>query len=205
LITAGATREYLDPVRFISNASSGKMGVSLANEAVELGAEVTLIALNTEASSQYINRAVRIINRGSFSGLRDALMREFKQCDILLMAAAVSDYSFKEKSPNKIKKKDMNINIELVQNEDLLVLISKLKKEGQTVLGFAAETDSIIENARKKLIEKSLDYIFVNDISRDIIGEDENEGFLIKKDGEIKRFERQLKIDLAEKILNELT
>lgn len=203
LVTAGATREYLDPVRFLSNASSGKMGASLANEALGLGAEVTLIALNTDASSKYINRGVRVIKRENFIGLKEVLMREFKQCDMLLMAAAVSDYSFKEKSINKIKKGDMALNIELIQNEDLLKAISKVKRKGQTVLGFAAETDSILENGRKKLIEKSLDYIFVNDVSKDIIGEDENEGFLIKKDGKIKRFERQLKTDLAEKILTE--
>ena len=204
LITAGATREYLDPVRFLSNASSGKMGISLANEAAKLGANVSLIALNIDVSCQYINKNIRIIKCKSFIDLKDALLNEFKQCGILLMAAAVSDYSFKEKSSNKIKKGDLNLNIELVQNEDLLKALSGMKKEEQIILGFAAETDSVIENGRKKLMEKSLDYIFINDVSKNVIGEDENEGFLINKEGKIKRFGRQLKTELAGKLLAEI-
>lgn len=204
LVTAGATREYLDPVRFLSNASSGKMGISLANEAVKAGALVTLISLNIDSVCQYINKNIRIIKCGSFNELNAVLADEFKQCDMLFMAAAVSDYGFKEKSPNKIKKGEFNINIELYQNEDLLKKISQIKKEEQVILGFAAETDSVIENGRKKLIEKSLDYIFINDISKDIIGMDESEGFLIKKGGEIKRFGRQLKTELAGKIIGEI-
>ncbi|MCL4321681.1 MAG: bifunctional phosphopantothenoylcysteine decarboxylase/phosphopantothenate--cysteine ligase CoaBC [Deltaproteobacteria bacterium] len=204
LVTAGATREYLDPVRFLSNASSGKMGISLANEAVKLGADVFLIALNIDAPCQYINKNMRIIKCKSFTDLKDTLPGEFKQCDILLMAAAVSDYSFKEKSSNKIKKGDLNLNVELVQNEDLLKALSGIKKEEQRIFGFAAETDSVIENGRKKLMEKSLDYIFINDVSKNVIGEDENEGFLINKEGKIKRFGRQLKTELAGKLLAEI-
>ncbi len=205
LITAGATREYLDPVRFISNASSGKMGISLANEAIKLGAEVSLIALNIDTSCQYINKNIRIIKCKSFADLKDALLSEFKRCGILLMAAAVSDYSFKEKSSNKIKKGDLNLNVELVQNEDLLKALSEMKKEEQIIFGFAAETDSVIENGRKKLSEKSLDYIFINDVSKDIIGGDENEGFLINKTGEIKTFKRESKNKLAEELLAEIS
>lgn len=204
LITAGATREYLDPVRFMSNASSGKMGLSLANEAVKLGAAVSLIALNIDAACKYINKKVKIINRISFSDFRETLSTEFKKCDILFMAAAVSDYGFKEKSPVKIKKSGNaggTLNAALVQNEDLLKAVSRFKKDGQAVFGFAAETDNIIENGRKKLAEKSLDYIFVNDVSKDIIGSGENEGFLITKAGEIKKFERMPKNKLAEKLL----
>jgi phosphopantothenoylcysteine decarboxylase/phosphopantothenate--cysteine ligase len=125
------------------------------------------------------------------------------------MAAAVSDYGFKEKSPVKIKKSGNKgaggtLQIELMQNEDLLKAVSKIKKIGQIVFGFAAETDSAIENGRKKLAEKSLDYIFVNDVSKDIIGGDENEGFLINKSGEIKSFKRENKESLAEKLIDEI-
>ena len=207
LVTAGATREYLDPVRFMSNGSSGKMGISLANEAIKAGAEVTLIALNIDMPHKYINRRIKIINRSGFSDFKEALLAEFKKCDTLFMAAAVSDYGFKEKSPLKIKKNrnaGAGINVELIQNEDLLKAVSEIKKDGQTVFGFAAETDSIIENGRKKLSEKSLDYIFINDVSKDIIGGDENEGFLINKAGEIKRFEREPKASLAEKLIEEI-
>ncbi|MHB8231383.1 MAG: bifunctional phosphopantothenoylcysteine decarboxylase/phosphopantothenate--cysteine ligase CoaBC [bacterium] len=205
LITAGATREYLDPVRFMSNGSSGKMGISIANEAVKAGADVRLIALNIDAPRKYINRRIKIINRTGFSDFKETLLTEFKKCDMLFMAAAVSDYGFKEKSPIKIKKSGFNLNIELVQNEDLLKAVSGIKKDKQIVFGFAAETDSIIENGRKKLAEKSLDYIFINDVSKDVVGSDENEGFLIKKTGEIKRFEREPKNGLAEKLVSELS
>ena len=213
LVTAGATREYLDPVRFMSNGSSGKMGVSLANEAVKRGADVTLIALNIDAPGKYINRRIKVINRSGFGDFKGTLLAEFKKCDILFMAAAVSDYGFKEKSPVKIKKSggfpaagaDGVLNVELVQNEDLLKTLSAIKKAGQIVFGFAAETDSVIENGRKKLAEKSLDYIFINDVSKDIIGTGENEGFLITRAGEIKRFEREPKASLAAKLIKEIS
>ena len=240
LVTAGATREYLDPVRFLSNGSSGKMGISLANAAVQAGAEVTLIALNIGGSYSgdingigsmsdinsinriYVNSRIKVINRTDFAGLKEALLAEFKKTDILFMAAAVSDYSFKEKSLVKIKKNsiiensdenDKNsvnntsppiLKIEFVQNEDLLKAVSSIKRAGQIVFGFAAETDSIIENGRKKLAEKSLDYIFINDVSKDIIGGNENEGFLINKSGEIKSFNRESKENLAEKLIEEI-
>ena len=209
LVTAGATREYLDPVRFMSNGSSGKMGIGIANAAVQAGAEVTLVALNIGDRIKYVNRRIKIISRTDFRGLKEALLSEFKKTDILFMAAAVSDYGFKEKSPVKIKKSgntgaDGTLQIELIQNEDLLKAVSKIKKTGQIVFGFAAETDSAIENGRKKLAEKSLDYIFVNDVSKDIIGGDENEGFLINKSGEIKSFKRENKESLAEKLVEEI-
>ena len=209
LVTAGATREYLDPVRFMSNGSSGKMGIGIANAAVQTGAEVTLVALNIGDRIKYVNRRIKIISRTDFRGLKEALLSEFKKTDILFMAAAVSDYGFKEKSPVKIKKSgntgaDGTLQIELIQNEDLLKAVSKIKKTGQIVFGFAAETDSAIENGRKKLAEKSLDYIFVNDVSKDIIGGDENEGFLINKSGEIKSFKRENKESLAEKLVEEI-
>ena len=209
LVTAGATREYLDPVRFMSNGSSGKMGIGIANAAVQTGAEVTLVALNIGDRIKYVNRRIKIISRTDFRGLKEALLSEFKKTDILFMAAAVSDYGFKEKSPVKIKKSGNTgvggtLQIELIQNEDLLKAVSKIKKTGQIVFGFAAETDSAIENGRKKLAEKSLDYIFVNDVSKDIIGGDENEGFLINKSGEIKSFKRENKESLAEKLVEEI-
>ncbi len=237
LVTAGATREYLDPVRFISNGSSGKMGISLANAALKAGAEVTLIVLNIESGNiaKYINWRIKVIACTDFAGLKEVLLAEFKKTDILFMAAAVSDYGFKEKSPVKIKKSGISesslyknksynndtnnsnsisnndnnatplpLKIELVQNEDLLKAVSKIKRSGQIVFGFAAETDSVIENGRKKLAEKSLDYIFINDVSKDIIGGEENEGFLINKSGAIKNFKRENKESLAEKLIEEL-
>ncbi len=232
LITAGATREYLDPVRFISNGSSGKMGVSLANEAGKLGADVILIGSNIDFSCHYINKDIKIIKAVSFKDLREALFQEFPKSDILIMTAAVSDFGFKEKSPFKIKKTGLNLKLNLVQNEDLLEAVSHIKKPSQIIFGFAAETritpgrrsgqtvkikhpltvhsdkagqiNSIIENARKKLVEKSLDYIFVNDVSNGIIGEDDSEGFMIKNNGEIRRFEKMKKTDLSEKLFEEM-
>ncbi|RZD18294.1 MAG: bifunctional phosphopantothenoylcysteine decarboxylase/phosphopantothenate--cysteine ligase CoaBC [Candidatus Acididesulfobacter diazotrophicus] len=186
LITAGATREYIDPVRFISNASSGKMGMALADEAIKLGAEVTLIACNIDIQNLYINKKIKLIKAASFNDLRESLINEFPKNDILIMAAAVSDFGVKEKSPLKIKKANgcsgntTNIHLNLIQNDDLLKLIAKDKKQEQIIFGFAAETDNIIENAQKKFKEKSLDYIFVNDVTKNIIGSSENEGYLIK-------------------------
>ncbi len=186
LITAGATREYIDPVRFISNASSGKMGTALACEAIKLGAEVTLIACSIDIQNLYINKKIKLIKAISFNDLKENLINEFPKNDILIMAAAVSDFGVKEKSSLKIKKitgssdNDTNIHLNLVQNDDLLKLIAKNKKHEQIVFGFAAETDNIIENAQNKLKEKSLDYIFVNDVTKNIIGSSENEGYLIK-------------------------
>lgn len=187
LITAGATREYIDPVRFISNASSGKMGIALADEAIKLGAEiVTLIACNIDIQNLYINKKIKLVKALSFNDLKENLINEFPKNDILIMAAAVSDFGVKEKSPLKIKKatggsgNDTNIHLNLIQNDDLLKLIAKDKKQEQIIFGFAAETDNIIENAQKKLKEKSLDYIFVNDVTKNIIGSSENEGYLMK-------------------------
>jgi phosphopantothenoylcysteine decarboxylase/phosphopantothenate--cysteine ligase len=188
LITAGATREYIDPVRFISNASSGKMGMALADEAIKLGAEVTLIACNIDMQNLYINKKIKLVKTLSFNDLKENLINEFPKNDILIMAAAVSDFGVKEKSPLKIKKasgnsgsgNDTNIHLNLIQNDDLLKLIAKDKKQEQIIFGFAAETDNIIENAQNKLKEKSLDYIFVNDVTKNIIGSSENEGYLIK-------------------------
>ena len=236
LITAGGTREYIDPVRFISNASSGKMGVAIANEAAKEGANVTLIACNIDFSCLYISKKIKLIRKQSFRDLKDSILKEFSDNNILIMAAAVSDFGVKEKSVFKIKKEDISpkgtvdMRLNLIKNEDILKLIAKNKQDGQIVFGFAAETDNIIENAQKKLKEKSLDYIFVNDVSKNIIGSDENEGYLLKKTSEfsaaatnksrseinkkaienyeqsleIKKFERMNKTELAELLLAEL-
>jgi len=236
LITAGGTREYIDPVRFISNASSGKMGVAIANEAVKEGADVTLIACNIDFSCLYISKKIKLIRAQSFRDLKDSILKEFSNNNILIMAAAVSDFGVKEKSAFKIKKEDISpkgtagMRLNLIKNEDILKLLAKNKQDEQIFFGFAAETDNIIENAQKKLKEKSLDYIFVNDVSKNIIGSDENEGYLIKKTSElnvkatnksrdeikkkpienycplleIKKFERMNKSELAELLLAEL-
>jgi phosphopantothenoylcysteine decarboxylase/phosphopantothenate--cysteine ligase len=236
LITAGGTREYIDPVRFISNASSGKMGIAIANEAVKEGAEVTLLGCNIDFSCLYISKKIKLIKKQSFSDLKDGVLKEFPNNNILIMAAAVSDFGVKEKSAFKIKKEDISseytagMQLNLIKNEDILKLIAKNKQRTQIVFGFAAETDNIIENAQKKFKEKSLDYIFVNDISKNIIGSDESEGYLIKKTSEfnmaetnenrdeadqksienyshpfeIKKFGRMNKTELAELLLAEL-
>lgn len=204
LVTAGGTREYIDPVRFISNASSGKMGISIANEAARRGAEVSLIALNVDFDIVYASKKINIVKCPDFKELRKVLPEMFSGCDILFMAAAVSDYSVGEKSNEKIKKNGEGLNLALKENEDLLKLISGIKNQKQTVVGFAAETVSAIENGRKKLSDKSLDYIFVNDVSKDVIGGDENEGFLLNKYGDIKKFERTSKNCLARKLISEM-
>ena len=161
IVTAGPTREYLDPVRFISNRSSGKMGYAVAEAARDRGAEVLLIsgpataAPPTGIETQYIETTLE---------LQDALLDRFDQTDIVVMAAAVADYRPQAFSPNKIKKTTDHLTIPLEQNPDIAQALGKRKNSGQLTVGFAAETDDLLENAQKKLIKKNCDLIVANDV-----------------------------------------
>lgn len=159
LVTAGPTREEIDPVRYISNHSSGKMGYALASAAVESGAEVTLISGPTDLTPP---SSVRLVNITSTDELHKAVTKHFPQNDILIMSAAPADFTPATKNRQKIKKNDLFNSIELKPTVDILSDISKLKKKGQFVVGFALETENRLENAKKKLIDKKLDMIVVN-------------------------------------------
>jgi phosphopantothenoylcysteine decarboxylase/phosphopantothenate--cysteine ligase len=158
LITAGGTREYIDPVRFISNASSGKMGYALAAAALKTGHKVTLIS----ASDLQPPVGADFIGVDSAAEMFAAVKRFFKKCDCLIMAAAVSDYTPIKKSKTKIQKSNKNLLIKLKPTADILKWAGKNKKEGQIVVGFALEDRKLRKSAEKKLKEKNLDMIIAN-------------------------------------------
>jgi len=162
LITAGGTREYIDPVRFISNASSGKMGFALARAARKAGYKVTLIAAPT---TQRPPRGLRIVKVQTAGQMFEAVKKHFEKCDCLIMAAAVSDYMPAKPAKNKIKRADKPITITLKPTDDILNWAGKHKKvkgKNRIVVGFALEDKKLREGAEKKLEEKRLDMIIAN-------------------------------------------
>ena len=199
LITSGRTKENIDPVRYLSNNSSGKMGYSLAQAAVDLGAEVTLISGPTNLKVP--NGLEKFIFVESALEMYEKVDEYFKNTDIFIACAAVADYRPKEYKKEKIKKSDSDFVIELVRNTDILLEMSK-KKEKQLLVGFAAETNNIKENALKKLEKKNLDIIVANNAS--VMGSDENVIEIIKKDRTSVEISQKSKIELAYDILNEV-
>ena len=185
LITAGGTKERIDPVRYISNDSSGKMGYALAEDAVKKGAEVILISATTALP---VPKGVKIEYVESARGMQEKVLNHFSSVDIAIMVAAVSDYRVKEPATQKIKKTDDEdeITLTLVKNPDILKQLGSLKKEGQTVIGFAAETHQVIEFAKQKLVKKNADFIIANDVSDQSIGfgTDMHQVTILSKTGE---------------------
>ena len=188
LITSGRTREDIDPIRYLSNKSSGKMGYSLAQAAVDLGAEVTLVSGPTNLSVP--DGLKEFISVDSAIHMYEKVDEKFKDTDIFIACAAVA-----------IKKSDLNLTIELVRNPDILFEMGK-KKENQLLVGFAAETDNIIENALKKLEKKNLDLIVANNAST--MGTDTNSIEIIRKDRSSTVINQKSKIELAYDILKEV-
>lgn len=199
LITSGRTKENIDPVRYLSNNSSGKMGYSLAQAAVDLGTEVTLISGPTDLKVP--NGLKNFISVESALEMHEKVDEYFKNTDIFIACAAVADYRPKEYKKEKIKKSDSDLVIELVRNPDILLEMSK-KKEKQLLVGFAAETNDIRENALKKLEKKNLDIIVANNAS--VMGSDENVIEIIKKDRTSMEISQKSKIELAYDILREV-
>ena len=199
LITSGRTREDIDPIRYLSNKSSGKMGYSLAQAAVDLGAEVTLVSGPTNLSVP--DGLKEFISVDSAIHMYEKVDEKFKDTDIFIACAAVADYRPKEYQDKKIKKSDLNLTIELVRNPDILFEMGK-KKENQLLVGFAAETNNIIENALKKLEKKNLDLIVANNAST--MGTDTNSIEIIRKDRSSTVINQKSKIELAYDILKEV-
>ena len=200
IITTGGTIEDIDPVRYISNYSSGKMGIALADTAYSLGADVHLI---TTVSTQkpYVVEKVK-----SAREMQNALDETFQNADCVIMAAAVADYRVKQQSEQKIKKtSDEEITLTLVKNPDILKHLCEIKTH-QTVVGFCAESENLIENAKEKISQKGCDYLIANDISRKDIGfsSDYNEVSILKKDGSIKKLEKADKYTIARQIFEEI-
>lgn len=196
VITSGGTIEDIDPVRYISNYSSGKMGLALADTAKNLGADVTLI------TTKDIQRRYNIIKVKSAIDMKSAVENEFESADCVIMAAAVADYRVKEVAPQKMKKtSEDEITLTLVKNPDILKEISSIKKS-QIVVGFCAESENLIENAKEKISKKGCDFLIANDISRKDIGfsSDYNEVTILDKNGNMTKVERADKATVARKI-----
>lgn len=199
IVSAGPTVEPIDFVRYISNNSSGKMGYNIANEARKRGAEVILVSGPVKPLK--INGIKRIEIKTN-SEMKDAINLEFEDADALIMSAAPVDYRVKNPSDRKIKKDGSNLNLELIENIDIVKYFGSIKKN-QTIIGFAAETDDLIKNAKVKLTKKNLDYIIANDLTKWGAGfdVDTNVASIISKD-EIISLDIMPKSQLANKILD---
>lgn len=199
LISSGRTKENIDPIRYLSNNSSGKMGYALAQAGVDLGAEVTLISGPTNL--EVPNGLKDFVTVESALDMYKVVDSYFEDIDIFIACAAVADYRPKEYQNKKIKKSDDNLIIELVRNPDILFEMGK-KKKNQFLVGFAAETNDIKENALKKLEKKNLDIIVANNAN--VMGKNQNTVELIKKDKSSIEFNQKNKMELAYDILNEV-
>jgi phosphopantothenoylcysteine decarboxylase/phosphopantothenate--cysteine ligase len=190
LITAGPTREPIDPVRYLSNRSSGKMGYAIAEAAIEAGHEVVLISGPVDVARP---RGAAVIPISTSDQMFEAVQRQVRNCDILVMCAAVADYKPAKVSKNKIKKRGQNISLELVPTRDILTSLPKDRQ--YLVVGFAAETENVETNAQKKLCEKNCDIVVANDVSRADSGmeSDLNEVTILFRDGETKTISRAAK------------
>ncbi len=203
LISAGPTYEAIDPVRFIGNHSSGKMGFALAEKARALGADVTLIAGPVALETP---EGVTRINITSASDLYEVCKANYKGQDILIMAAAVADYTPKVFSNVKIKKENADWTIELEKTQDVLKWIGANKLPEQFLVGFALETNNELENAQKKLVKKNLDFIVLNSLQNKGAGfkHDTNQITIVTKHNKIIDFELKSKDDVAEDILKQI-
>ena len=203
LVTAGATRERLDPVRFMTNDSSGKMGFALAEAARDRGADVTVVYGNVTVP---VPAKTRKISVESARDLYDVMMKEVPGQDVVIQAAAVCDYRFAETKDRKIKKTDgQPLTLTLAENPDVAKAVGGIKREGQTLVGFAAETDNVQNNAVSKLKKKHLDMIVANDVTAPGAGfnVDTNIATLITADG-MEAMPLQTKRQLADAILDRI-
>lgn len=203
LVTAAGTIEPIDPVRFIGNRSSGRMGYAIAAEAKRRGADVVLVS---GPSALTPPEGVTVINIETAEQMRQAVLREFADTDITIKAAAVADYRAKTVADNKIKKNDETLVVELEKNPDILKELGSIKKKGQILVGFAAETQNLLKYAKEKLEKKNLDFIVANDVTKPEAGFNV-ETNLIKilfRDGNIEEFPLLKKSELAKIILDRI-
>lgn len=202
LVTAGATMESLDPVRFLTNHSSGKMGFAIAKEAMLRGAEVTVVKANTTAE---IPNFVKIVEVSSAKDMFDAVTALSDQQDIIVKAAAVADYTPESYVDSKIKKKDVDLSIPLKRTMDILKYLGENKKEGQFLCGFSMETDNMLENSKAKLSKKNADMIVANNLKDAGSGfkTDTNAVTLITRNGH-RSLELKSKAEVAKEIFDEI-
>lgn len=198
LISAGPTRANIDPVRFITNKSTGKMGYEIAKEARDRGANVTLVSGPTNLNPP---SGVNVINVITNEEMKNAILEYYDNSDIVIKSAAVADYKIENYSNKKIKKGDEDLVLTFVRDNDILKILGENKKH-QILVGFAAESNDVIENAKKKLKNKNLDYIVANDITSNDTGfaSDDNKVIIFSKDGEEIYLEKMTKRKVASKI-----
>ncbi|WP_407679330.1 phosphopantothenoylcysteine decarboxylase domain-containing protein [Candidatus Chordibacter forsetii] len=201
LISAGPTREWIDPVRFISNPSSGKMGYALAKEARDMGFDVCLVSGPVELSKP---EGVEVIEVESALSMKRAIDEKFNFYDWVIMTAAVCDHRPKSRNKIKIPKDQFPENLLMSRNPDILKELGEKKRENQVLVGFAAETHMVLESAHKKLKQKKLDWIVANDVSKTNQGfsSDQNEVTLINSDGQENQISRADKSVIAKAILH---
>lgn len=203
MISAGPTIEAIDPVRYITNRSSGKMGYAIAKRAVARGAQVTLVSGKTDLDVP--KGLVKYINIESADDLYENLVREFDSNDVVIQSAAVADYKPKSYSDKKIKKKDSDLSIELCRNKDVAQELGKIKGD-KVLVGFAAETNDVLENATKKIKKKNLDFIVANDLTMQGAGfsTETNIVKIIEADGRINEYPKLLKSEVGDIILDKV-
>ena len=200
LVTAGPTRANIDPVRFISNRSTGKMGYAIAEEARDRGAEVVLVSGPTNEAAPY---GINVIKINTNEEMRSEVLKHFETSDIVIKSAAVADYKAKEYSENKIKKGSGDLEIILTRDNDILKELGE-KKSGQILVGFAAESQNVIENAKGKLIKKNLDYIVANDITSKDSGfaSNDNRVTIVTREGQELSLEKMSKREVARNLFD---
>jgi len=204
LINAGPTREPIDPVRYISNYSTGKMGIALADAAVEYGANVELVLGPVESSP--LNSLIKITNVTTAATMAAECISKFPDCDITILSAAVADFTPEEVKGKKIKKDGNNLALKLKSTADIAEILGKTKKSSQIIAGFALETNNEIENAKEKLFRKNMDLIVLNSLKDNGagFGYDTNKITIIDKYNNIDKFELKSKEEAAKDILNKI-
>ena len=203
LITAGGTREDIDPVRYIGNRSSGKQGYALANACAGRGAKVVVIAANVSLADP---AGVEVIKVNTALEMGEKLFELAPAQDLIMMSAAVSDYRVADRSQSKIKRNGSALKLELIENPDLIATISvaeRPNRQNQIIMAFAAETSISIEQAQEKLLRKGVDLLFLNDVAnQDVFGSERNGGYLLDSAGVVAEIPYQSKDTLAEDLLD---
>jgi phosphopantothenoylcysteine decarboxylase/phosphopantothenate--cysteine ligase len=204
LVTAGGTQEAIDPVRYITNHSSGKMGYAIAEAARDRGASVILV---TTPTALRIPGGMTVVPVRTATDMLEAIASHYDQLDALIMAAAVADFRVESEAEHKIKRGETSLDLRLVPNPDLLAATAELQpgSRGPVRVGFAAETEDLMEHASEKLARKSVDLIVANDVSGDVFGSDDNQVTLLWSDGRHRDLPRILKTSVAEQVLDALS
>ena len=202
LITAGPTREPIDPVRYISNFSTGKMGIALAEDCARRGATVTLVKGPTQLHAS--NTLIKEVEVTTAAEMYQACTQYFAESDVIIFAAAVADYTPKHPANTKIKKKEDDFVLELTKTKDIAYELGKMKRPGAIHVGFALETDNELENAKSKLAKKNLDMIVLNSLQDPGAGfqHNTNKVTIVDKSGNVVKFDLKSKTDVAGDIID---